>query len=169
MTDEQKPTLTSGDESPKPKASAPSLPPVGFWVLKEGVVPPRPATDGSFGYDLLTPYDFILPPGFSALIELGFSVELPHMLAMYILPRSGKAHRNQLWVNNSPGLIDADYRGEIMVSLHNGGSEKLSFVAGDAIAQAVFIPTYNPPFEVRKPGDTRRGSGGFGSTDGGKK
>ena len=106
-----------------------------------------------------------LSAGARALVPTGFVLELPHGCEGQVRPRSGLAFKHGLTVLNSPGTIDADYRGEIMVLLVNLGSETFRVQRGDRIAQLVIAPV--APVEivaVDALGETERGQGGFGST-----
>lgn len=148
-------------ETPRPSAT----PEVKWWPLSPQAEPPTLATDGSFGYDLRLLSPLVLPPGYTILVHTGLAVELPNWLGMLILPRSGRATKDGVDVANSPGLIDADYRGEILVALYNRSAEKRTYAPGTAVAQAVFIPLLRPKFVRAQGGVTARGAGGFGSTD----
>ena len=106
-----------------------------------------------------------LPAGARALVPTGFVLELPYGCEGQVRPRSGLAFKHGLTVLNSPGTIDADYRGEIMVLLVNLGSETFRVQRGDRIAQLVIAPV--APVEivaVDALAETERGQGGFGST-----
>ena len=99
------------------------------------------------------------------LIPTGLFIELPAGFEAQIRPRSGLAIKNGITVLNSPGTIDADYRGEIGVILVNLSSEEFSVNNGDRIAQMVIAKHENPTWiEVEKLNETDRGEGGFGST-----
>ena len=106
-----------------------------------------------------------LPPGGRALIPTGFSMELPHGFEAQIRPRSGLAYKHGVTVLNSPGTIDADYRGEVKVLLINHGSEPFEIERGMRIAQMVIQPVSRAALvEVEELNESVRGSGGFGST-----
>lgn len=106
-----------------------------------------------------------VPPGARAKIPLGFRSELPPTVEAQVRPRSGTSFRSDLAVANSPGTIDADYRGEWMVLVRNLGSHPLRVFHGDAIAQVVFAHVLHPLLEEGPVSETARGAGGFGSTD----
>jgi len=106
-----------------------------------------------------------LAPGKRALIPTGFSMELPQGHEAQIRPRSGLAFKHGITVLNSPGTIDADYRGEVKVLLINHGGEPFEISRGMRIAQMVVQPVSHAALvEVDKLNDSERGSGGFGST-----
>lgn len=106
-----------------------------------------------------------LPPGARTLIPTGFALELPQGCEAQIRPRSGLAIKHGVTLLNSPGTIDADYRGELMVIVINHGSEPFLVQRGDRIAQLVVAPVASVEIvEVEGIGATERGQGGFGST-----
>ncbi len=106
-----------------------------------------------------------LPPGARALVPTGFALELPHGYEAQVRPRSGLALKHGITMLNSPGTIDADYRGEVMVILINHGTEPFLVQRGDRIAQLVIAPVAQVEIvAVEALGDTERGPGGFGST-----
>ena len=99
------------------------------------------------------------------MVSTGFSIAIPKGYEVQIRPRSGLAAKNNITVLNTPGTIDADYRGEIKVILINLGKEKFVIENGDRIAQMVVCPVVQASLvEVKELSDTARGSGGFGST-----
>ena len=106
-----------------------------------------------------------IPPGARAKIPLGFRSQLPEDVEAQIRPRSGTSFKTDLHLANSPGTIDADYRGEWMVLVRNLGAEPLRVFHGDAIAQVVFGPVLHLPLVESELDDSERGAGGFGSTD----
>jgi len=99
------------------------------------------------------------------LVPTGFALELPEGYEAQVRPRSGLALKHGVTLLNTPGTIDADYRGEVMVLLINHGSEKLTIRRGDRIAQLVIAPVNHVEIvAVETLGATERGPGGFGST-----
>ena len=106
-----------------------------------------------------------LPPGAVAKVPLGFRSQLPEDVEAQIRPRSGTSFKTDLMLPNSPGTVDADYRGEWMVLVRNVGGAPLRVFHGDAIAQVVFARVLHLPVEEGAVDDTARGAGGFGSTD----
>jgi len=108
-----------------------------------------------------------LAPGARALIPTGVAIALPRGLEAQVRPRSGLAARHGVTVLNSPGTIDADYRGELQVILVNLGGDSFAVERGMRIAQLVIAPVVQAHLrEVRELGLTPRGDGGFGSTGG---
>ena len=123
------------------------------------------------GLDLLAAVPAETPatiaPGARALVPTGIAIALPAGTEAQVRPRSGLAARHGLTVLNSPGTIDADYRGEIQVLLVNLGGESVNVTRGMRIAQLVIAPvTHAQLREVVSLDETPRGSGGFGSTGG---
>jgi dUTP pyrophosphatase len=129
---------------------------------------PHYATDGAAGMDLrafLPAGDVQFARGDFHLIPTGFCVELPPGTEMQIRPRSGLALKHGFILPNSPGTVDADYRGEVMVGLMYLGQAVFTIRHGDRIAQAVIADIRRlPVVEVAALSATGRGSGGFGST-----
>ena len=109
--------------------------------------------------------DLPLPPGKRAMIETGIAIALPAGFEAQVRPRSGLAAKNGVTVLNSPGTIDADYRGEIKVILINHGDAAFEIERGMRIAQLVVAPVTQVAWQaVDDLDETARGSGGFGST-----
>ena len=128
---------------------------------------PRYETEGSSGMDLSANINsnIEIEPGDSTIIPTGISVSIPKNFEIQIRPRSGLAAKNQISVLNTPGTIDADYRGEIKVILINLGKKKFILEKGSRIAQMVICPIAKAKIrEVENLEKTDRGSGGFGST-----
>lgn len=142
---------------------------VDIVQLENGADLPLPAyaTSDSAGVDLLAAVSevVVLAPGERTLIPTGIAIALPSGYEAQIRPRSGLALKNGLTLLNSPGTIDADYRGEIGVILANLGQEPFSIERGMRIAQMVVAPVsqlaWNPVADLS---DSERGAGGFGST-----
>lgn len=132
---------------------------------------PEYATEGSSGFDLRANLEnpYVLNSGKFGLIPTGLYFEIPPNFEIQIRPRSGLAAKNGVTVLNTPGTIDSDYRGEIMVILINHGDEPFTINHGDRIAQAVIASVVNKQIinltEVKQiSNDTQRSSGGFGHT-----
>lgn len=103
--------------------------------------------------------------GKQAMIPTGVKVAIPVGWVGFVTPRSGLANKLSVSIRNSPGTIDATYRGELMIILVNGGSESVTIHDGDRIAQLVVLPCWVGEFDpVNSLDDTPRGTGGFGST-----
>lgn len=132
-----------------------------------GLPLPAYATPGAAGMDLLAAVDspVTLAPGGRALVPTGLSIALPEGYELQIRPRSGLALRHGIVLPNSPGTIDADYRGELLIILLNAGSEPFTVARGMRIAQAVLAPVVRASWrEVAELDATERSAGGFGST-----
>jgi dUTP pyrophosphatase len=126
---------------------------------------PSYASADAAGLDLRAAEDATLAPGARAMIATGFAVALPKGYEAQVRPRSGLAAKHGVTVLNSPGTVDADYRGEIKVILINHGAEPFAIAHGDRIAQMVIAPVTRAALtEVAILDETLRGSGGFGST-----
>ena len=135
--------------------------------LTKEVLLPRYETSGSSGMDLAANIDasIDLGPGKSVIVPTGLAVALPKGFEIQIRPRSGLAAKKNISVLNTPGTIDADYRGEIKVILINLGKEKFIIENGERIAQMVVCPVVQANLEeVEELSSTERGSSGFGST-----
>jgi len=129
---------------------------------------PQYMTAGAAGMDLLADVDQAeeIAPGARALIPTGIAIELPDGHEAQVRPRSGLALRNGVTLLNSPGTIDADYRGEIKVLLINHGDQPFIVRRGDRIAQMVVAPVARAELrETTDLADSSRGAGGFGHTD----
>ena len=128
---------------------------------------PAYATPHAAGMDLCAAVqqDMVIHPGERKLVPTGLSIALPEGLEAQIRPRSGLALKNGLSVLNSPGTIDADYRGEIQIILANLGNEPFTITRGMRIAQMVIAPYVKASWQQTQTlPDSQRGSGGFGST-----
>lgn len=142
---------------------------VGVTQLSHGEGLPLPAyaTPDSAGMDLLCAEadDVTLAPGQRAMVATGLAIQLPSGYEAQVRPRSGLAAKQGVTVLNSPGTIDADYRGEVKVILINLGDAPATFQRGDRIAQMVIAPVTQASWNVLETLDaTARGAGGFGST-----
>lgn len=126
---------------------------------------PKQETDSSAGLDLRSVEEITLKPMGRAIVGTGISIELPTRYEAQIRPRSGLASKKGITVLNSPGTIDADYRGEIGVILINLSNEEQTIEAGERIAQMVVARhEWVNLIAVKKLTETKRGSRGFGST-----
>lgn len=135
--------------------------------VNSGLPLPAKMSEGASGYDLLAAIDddIILEPKEIALIPTGFSLEIPLGLEAQIRPRSGLALKHGISLVNTPGTIDADYRGEVKLIMINHGKEPFTISRGDRIAQMVFVKL--PIIQLVEDDNlnlTIRGSGGFGHT-----
>ena len=126
---------------------------------------PRRAHPGDAGADLFSVEEVVIPAGDRRDVGTGIALAIPSGYAGFVQPRSGLAFKHGIMVVNSPGLIDAGYRGEVRVALYNSGREPFTVAVGERIAQLViqkveeaeFVATDDLP-------DTSRGRGGFGSS-----
>jgi len=141
--------------------------------LPHGADLPLPAYQSAHaaGFDLIAAVaadaGVTLPPGDRALVPTGIAIALPDGFEAQVRPRSGLAARHGVTVLNTPGTIDADYRGEIMVILVNLGREPFTVTRGLRIAQMVIAPVVRAAIvDATELGSTARGAGGFGSTGG---
>lgn len=127
---------------------------------------PTYGSEFSAGADLYSAEEcFVIAPGETRLVHTGLSFEIPEGFGGFIYARSGLATKKGLAPANKVGVIDADYRGEVMVSLHNHSAEPQTVEAGERIAQLVIAPFLKAEFTVAETlSDTERGEGGFGST-----
>lgn len=136
--------------------------------LRENAKVPQRATGGSAGLDLCACIDapITLNGGETALIPTGVAIALPSAeYGAFVFPRSGIAIKHGIGLLNSVGVIDSDYRGEIMVGVINQISESYTIEPGERIAQMVIMPVSTMPvIEVDELDETSRGAGGFGST-----
>lgn len=134
-------------------------------VAAEGQTPAYART-GDAGADLRSSESLVLGPGERALVGTGISVALPEGYVAFVVPRSGLAVKNGITVLNSPGTIDAGYRGEIKVPLLNADPrEAFRIEPGDRIAQLIVMPVSRALFvPVDELPASERGAGGFGST-----
>lgn len=141
---------------------------VQLRMLDDGIDPPSYAHPGDAGADLRARIDVELAPGERALVPTGVSVALPFGYAAFIHPRSGLATKHGLTIVNSPGTVDAGYRGEVSVTLLNTDSRhSIRLSRGDRIAQMVIQRVEKAEFvDVSELPGSVRGAGGFGSTGG---
>ena len=140
---------------------------VNFKKLDERAVVPTYGTEFSAGADLYSVSDstVFINSGDTVLIHTGLAMEIPEGFGGFIFARSGLASKKGIAPANKVGVIDADYRGEIMVALHNHSDKTVGIAPGERIAQLVILPYYAAEFvECDELRETVRGEGGFGST-----
>ena len=128
---------------------------------------PRYMTDLAAGMDVCAVLDddIVLQPGNRVLVPTGLAFAIPAGYEVQVRPRSGLAIKHGISMVNSPGTIDADYRGEIRIILINHGEEPFTISSGDRIAQLVVAPVCQAELlEVEDLSETARGAGGFGHT-----
>ena len=135
--------------------------------LSNNIPLPKYETEGSSGMDLTANVNRVIEilPGKSEIIPTGLALSIPKNYEIQIRPRSGLAAKSQISILNTPGTIDADYRGELKVILVNLGEKIFKVEKGLRIAQMVLCPVIKAVLkEVNELEETERGSGGFGST-----
>ncbi|AHE51769.1 dUTP diphosphatase [Sphingomonas sanxanigenens] len=131
----------------------------------EGLPLPAYATERAAGLDIVSAEDLTLAPGARHAVATGFAIAIPNGYEVQVRPRSGLALKHGISLANTPGTIDADYRGEVKVIMINLGTEPFAIARGDRIAQLVPAEVLTAGFEeVSDLDDTVRGTGGFGST-----
>ncbi|MEM1364387.1 MAG: dUTP diphosphatase [Pseudomonadota bacterium] len=133
----------------------------------EGLQLPSYESGGAAGFDLRAAVgeDMFLAAGARAAIPTGLIFEIPRGHEVQVRPRSGLALKHGITCLNSPGTVDADYRGEVMIILANMGKDNFTIQRGMRIAQGVLAPVVQARFEsVEDVGSTPRGAAGFGST-----
>ena len=141
--------------------------PISVLKLRENAIMPTYGSEEAAGADLYACLDqtITINPGESAFVPTGLAMEIPKGYAGLIYARSGFACKRGLAPANKVGVIDSDYRGEFIVVLHNHGTTPQEISHGERIAQLVITPVFTPGFvEVASLQETKRASGGFGST-----
>lgn len=143
-----------------------------FLAHGEGLAPPAYETADAAGMDLRAALaegeTLTIAPGRQAMLPTGFAMALPRGFEAQVRPRSGLAAKHSITVLNTPGTIDADYRGEVKIILINFGQEDFIVERGMRIAQMIIAPVVQAGIQlVDELDDTERGSGGFGSTGSG--
>ncbi len=140
---------------------------IAVKILREGAKLPTYGSAEAAGADLYACLEgaMTIQPGQTAFIPTGFAMAVPKGCAGLIYARSGMACKHGLAPANKVGVIDSDYRGEIIVALHNHSSEAKTVSHGERIAQMVITPVLTPAYEAAESlEETGRGAGGFGST-----
>lgn len=138
---------------------------VNVKKLDQSAILPAYSSDFAAGADLYALEETAIPAGETRFLHTGIAIELPMGTVGLVYARSGLACKRDLAPANKVGVIDCDYRGEIMVAMHNHGKELRTVKSGERIAQLVIAPYYTAEFtEADSLSDTVRGSGGFGST-----
>ena len=143
------------------------MPKISVKKLNENAVLPTYGSAFSAGADLyaLAENEIVIGPGETVLVHTGLAMEIPEGYAGLIYARSGLASKRGLAPANKVGVVDADYRGEIMVALHNHSAVVQTVAPKERIAQLVIAPFLKAEFEEAEMlSDTVRGEGGFGST-----
>ena len=136
--------------------------------LRPAALLPRRATAGSAGYDLFACLEeaLVIPAGETRMVPTGIAIDVGSPeLAAFIFARSGIAVKHGVAPANCVGVVDSDYRGEVMVGLHNHSSKDYTIQPEERVAQLVLMPVALPQVqECKELSDTGRGAGGFGST-----
>lgn len=135
--------------------------------LREGAILPTYGSTEAAGADLYAciSRSMTIAPGETVFVPTGIALEVPEHCAGLIYARSGMACKRGLAPANKVGVVDSDYRGEVMVALHNHGGTVQTIENGERIAQLLITPVLQPVYEaVASLTDTRRNAGGFGST-----
>lgn len=138
-----------------------------FKKLNEKAIAPTYGSEYAAGADLyaLSDGDITIEPGQTVLVHTGIAMEIPEGMGGFIYARSGLASKKGLAPANKVGVVDSDYRGEVMVALHNHGTAPQTISGGERIAQMVIAPFIKVEYtECDELSDTVRGAGGFGST-----
>ena len=136
--------------------------------LRPAALLPKRATAGSAGYDLFACLEeaLVIPAGETRMVPTGIAIDVGSSeLAAFIFARSGIAVKHGVAPANCVGVVDSDYRGEVMVGLHNHSSKDYTIQPEERVAQLVLMPVALPQVqECEELSDTGRGAGGFGST-----
>ena len=141
--------------------------PIHVKLLRKGALLPTYGSGEAAGADLYAclESDITVEPGKTAFVPTGIALEVPAGCAGLIYARSGLACKRDLAPANKVGVIDSDYRGEIIVALHNHGNAPQTVENGERVAQFVITPVLTPAYKVvEELSDTARNQGGFGST-----
>ncbi len=137
---------------------------VKIQKIKDNAIIPHYAHDGDAGLDLYSTEDYLLKPGERVLVSTGIKIAVPKGYEAQVRPKSGLALKHGLSVVNTPGTIDAGYRGEVGVIVINLGKEDVKIEKEKKVAQMVFNKVEEATFSEEELDDTKRGIGGFGST-----
>ena len=135
--------------------------------LREGAQAPQRQTEGSAGFDLQACIEapVTLAPGGSYAFPTGIAAEIPAGCVGLVFTRSSMGVKHGITLPNSVGVIESDYRGELVVPLQNYGKEPYAVQPGERVAQLIIVPVALPRLEeARELSSTQRGTGGFGST-----
>ena len=123
------------------------------------------ATEGAACFDIASIEDTFIPPGQARTLRTGLAFEVPKGSVLLVYSRSGHGFKAGVRLCNSTGVIDSDYRGELMVRLHNDGTQAMSFYKGDHVAQGMLTKAPQITLiEATDLSETKRGANGLGST-----
>lgn len=138
---------------------------IDFKKLHASAQLPTYGTEGAACFDLQTIDEAVIRPSTMGIFRTGLAAAVPDGWVLLIYSRSGHGFKHGVRLSNAVGVIDSDYRGEIMVALHNDGATSCRIETGDRVAQAMLMPALRCTFhEVDDLDATERGTGGFGST-----
>ena len=143
------------------------MPKIAVKKLRENAILPKYGSEFAAGADLyaLCDEDIVFAPNETKFVHTGLAMEIPEGYAGLVYARSGLASKRGLAPANKVGVVDSDYRGEILVALHNHSGEEQKIASGERIAQLVVTPFLKVDFEEAETlSETVRGEGGFGST-----
>jgi len=133
--------------------------------LTDGAPMPKHSKPGDAGMDLTSRETVEIAPQGTVKVGTGVAIELPRGYFGMVVPRSGMASKRGVTIVNTPGIIDSDYRGEIMLPLYNAGHDLVTVERGERVAQIIILSHETCEcVEVDELSDTERGSNGFGST-----
>lgn len=133
--------------------------------LHEDAILPQYGSADAAGADLCSIEEITIAPSETKLVHTGLAMAIPQGYGGFIFARSGLATKRGLAPANKVGVVDADYRGEVMVALYNQSGEEQTILKGERIAQMVFLPCPQATLELcENLSETERGDGGFGST-----
>ena len=133
--------------------------------LHPNFIMPAKSTIGAGAYDIFMPTDGLASGDNPTFVPLGFAAEVPENHVALLLPRSGCGSKFGVELNNTCGVIDADYRGEWVAAIHTKSGDLFKWHQGDRILQFLIVPVANVELRlVQKLDDTARGNGGFGSS-----
>ena len=138
---------------------------ISIQKLHPDAILPQYGSADAAGADLCSIEEITIAPGETKLVHTGLAMAIPQGYGGFIFARSGLATKRGLAPANKVGVVDADYRGEVMVALYNQGSTEQTILKGERIAQMVFLPCPQATLELCDSlEETERGNGGFGST-----
>lgn len=138
--------------------------------VRPGAIPPVMATPGSAAHDFAVPYcsdPVVIRPQHRVMVGSGWAIEVPHGYGLFLFSRSGHGAKHGVRLANCVGVIDSDYRGEIIGAITNDGMDQIVLKPGDRYMQGVLMPIRSDEWVVTDVlSNTSRGEGGFGSTGG---
>lgn len=138
---------------------------IGFKKLHPDAILPSYATAGAACFDLHSVDSVTVPVGGAKVVSTGLAVSLPANMALQLYSRSGHGFKHSVRLGNAVGIVDSDFKGCIMVSLHNDGQRPYTVEKGERIAQGMLVETLQYPLVwVDDVGSSARGEGGFGHT-----